>query len=98
MTEFYKNLKGYKVNIATRNGAESFIGLIAKVYDDQWIELVPFDPTTVEQKFQENDPDVKITPVPTPVFKRISTIDTIIVLEKPDKTYASDEDQVSEDK
>ena len=87
MKEITKKLRGAKVNIATRNGAESYVGLISQIIDDEWVELVPFAPEPVAAKFKDISPDMEIIPIPTTLYKRLSTIETIIVLEKPDKTY-----------
>lgn len=96
--EIYKKLKGAKVNIATKNGLESFIGLISQIIDDEWVELVPFAPEPVQALFKDIAPDMDITPIPTTMYKRLSTIETVIVLEKPDKMYyGTDNSEDAED-
>ena len=89
-------LKGAKVNVATRNGTESYIGLITQIIDDEWVELVPFAPEPVAAKFKDIDPNMVITPIPTTIYKRLSTIDTVIVLDKPDKEFYGTENTESE--
>ncbi|MBC8550145.1 MAG: hypothetical protein H8D23_10915 [Candidatus Brocadiales bacterium] len=89
-------LKGAKVNIATRNGIESYIGLISQITEDGWIELVPFAPEPVQAKFKDLAPDMAIVPIPTTMYKLMSTIETVIILEKPDPEFYGNKDN-SED-
>jgi small nuclear ribonucleoprotein (snRNP)-like protein len=87
--QFYKDLIGYKVNIATKGGAESFVGQVSAVLDDyKWLELVPFNTESVEKKFKEatGNQDVSVTSIVAPILKRIDTIETIVLLEKPEKS------------
>jgi hypothetical protein len=84
MSNFYKNLKGCKVNIASKNGTESFIGMISNVYEETWLELVPFADEPLQEKFKDFLPDLNINSTPLTILKRLSSIDTIIILDKPD--------------
>jgi len=93
-----EKLKGAKVNIVSRDARESYIGLISDVEDD-WLELVPFAPGPVQVHFKDIDPDIQIMPIYTTMYKRFSSIDTIIILEKPDKEfYGKDEVESSDPK
>jgi len=88
-------LKGAKVNVATKNGMESYVGLITQIIDDEWIEMVPFAPESVQSKYKDIDPNMVIIPIPTTIYKRLSTIETVIVLEKPDKEFYGTENTES---
>ena len=96
--EFEKEIKGCKVNLATRNGVESFVGLIADINED-WVKLVPFAPDTLKEKFSSDYPNMDINPIPVTMYKRMSTIDTFIILEKPENfSDGKNKDKDTEDK
>ncbi len=92
-----EKVRGAKVQIITRSGGESYIGLITQM-DGGWIELVPFAPEPVTTKYKDIMPDMEIIPISMTLYKRLDTIDTIIVLEKPDKEiYGTDNTESQED-
>lgn len=81
-----KNLKGYKIQIVGINTTERYVGLVSEI-DDEWITLVPFAIDSIKEKYNEINPDMEIVSVHSTIMKRISTISTFILLDKPDETY-----------
>ncbi len=94
--DLYKDLLGYKVQLAASGPVMNqmrFIGVISQIVDDTWLKLIPFVPSdSLKEKAKEINNEIEIIPVNWPMYKRITTIDSIILLEKPDRTYVRDED------
>lgn len=91
-----KDLKGYKVQIVGLNTQERYVGLVSEL-DDEWITLVPFAVDALKEKYKEINPDMDIIVIHSTVIKRIDTISTFIILDKPDETYEQDNTEDTED-
>ena len=84
---FYDTLINCKISISQKEEIP-LVGLVKDYYvadGDVWLNLIPFEATKVESSLKKLQDTAVVNVIPLPIFKKLSSITTIIILEKPNE-------------